>query len=501
MKKRTWLRLTLAVLMVVLFNLFVVSVFAQEDETEPAETEEVAPEATEASVEEVADVAADLAYLTSNLDTVWMLIAAFLVFWMQAGFALVEAGFVRAKNITNILMKNLFDFVIGTMLFWAVGFGIMFGTGNDFFGTEWFFFSDSIQAEFAETYSFLNVPVYAFFFFQLVFAATAATIVSGAMAERTEFKGYLAYSAVISAVIYPVVGHMIWGGGFLAQLDTPFHDFAGSTVVHSTGAWCALVGAMVIGPRIGRFGKGSSPIPGHNMTIATLGVFILWLGWFGFNPGSQLSSDATSIARVTVNTNIAAAAGAFVALMIGWYISGKAQLPWGLNGALAGLVAITAPCYVIKSPGEAIIVGAIGAVIMYVIVVLMERFEIDDPVGAVGVHGGAGVWGTLSVGIFGDDPLAQGILHGGGADQLVSQAIGIGIVAAYVIVSASILFIALKSIGWLRVSAKGENLGLDIYEHGMVAYPEFTNSPSAPTLVNEAYPVKRSTSVVPAEGK
>ncbi|MBZ0305792.1 MAG: ammonium transporter, partial [Anaerolineae bacterium] len=462
--------------MVVLFNLSVFTAVAQEEEPETTETTETAV------VEEVPDLAGDIAYLTSNLDTVWMLVAAFLVFWMQAGFALVEAGFVRAKNITNILMKNMFDFVIGTFLFWAVGFGIMFGTGNDFFGTDWFFFSDGIQAEFSEVYSFLTVPVYAFFFFQLVFAATAATIVSGAMAERTEFKGYLVYSAVISAVIYPVVGHMIWGGGFLAQLDTPFHDFAGSTVVHSTGAWCALVGATIIGPRIGRFGKEGTAIPGHNMTIATLGVFILWLGWFGFNPGSQLSADAASIARVTVNTNIGAAAGAFVALMIGWYLTGKAQLPWGLNGALAGLVAITAPCYVIKNPGEAIIVGAIGAAVMYAVVVLMERLEIDDPVGAVAVHGGAGVWGTLAVGIFGDDALAQGILHGGGADQLITQVIGIGIVAAYVIVTAIILFGSLKAIGWLRVSKTGEIVGLDIYEHGMVAYPEFTNSPSEPVL-------------------
>lgn len=494
MNKRRWFKFTLAALMVILFNLFVLTAAAQEDET----TEEPT---TEVVVEEAPDMAGDLAYLTSNLDTVWMLVAAFLVFWMQAGFSLVEAGFVRAKNITNILMKNLFDFVIGTILFWAVGFGIMFGTGNDFFGTEWFFFSDSIQAEFSEIYSFLTVPVYAFFFFQLVFAATAATIVSGAMAERTDFKGYLVYSAVISAVIYPVVGHMIWGGGFLAQLDTPFHDFAGSTVVHSTGAWCALIGAIILGPRIGRFGKGGTAIPGHDMTMATLGVFILWLGWFGFNPGSQLSADASSIARVTVNTNIAAAAGALTALMIGWYLTGKAQLPWGLNGALAGLVAITAPCYVIKNPGEAIIVGAIGAAVMYAVVVLMEKLEIDDPVGAVAVHGGAGIWGTIAVGIFGDDALAQGILHGGGSDQLITQLIGIGIVAVYVMVAATILFTILKAIGWLRVSAKGESLGLDIYEHGMVAYPEFTNSPSEPVLVNEPSVVKRNPIVSTAEGK
>lgn len=495
MRKRSWIRLCLTGILVVLFSLSVVSAFAQEEETEPTETT-----TEETAVQEVPDFAADVTALVSNLDTVWLLIAAFLVFWMQAGFALVEAGFVRSKNITNILMKNLFDFVMGTLLFWAIGFGVMFGSGNDFFGTDWFFFSDSIQGEFAAAYSFLTVPVYAFFFFQLVFAATAATIVSGAMAERTEFKGYLVYSAVISAVIYPVVGHWIWGGGVLAQLDTPFHDFAGSTVVHSTGAWCALIGAMFLGPRLGRFGKDGGPIPGHNMTIATLGVFILWLGWFGFNPGSQLNADATSIARVTVNTNIAAAAGALTAMLIGWYFTGVAQLPWGLNGALAGLVAITAPCYVIKNPGEAMIVGAIGAAVMYTIVILMERVQIDDPVGAVAVHGGAGVWGTLSVGIFGNDDLAKGILHGGGADQLVSQGMGIVMVAVYVMVAAAILFAILKSIGWLRVSAKGETLGMDIYEHGMVAYPEFTNAPSEPTPVVE-YVGGTRPSVARAEGK
>jgi Amt family ammonium transporter len=361
----------------------------------------------------------------------------------------------------------------------------MFGSGNDYFGTTWFFFGTSIQPEFAEAYSFLTVPVFAFFFFQLVFAATAATIVSGAMAERTDFKGYLVYSAVISAVIYPVVGKWIWGGGFLAQLDPFFHDFAGSTVVHSTGAWAALMGAMILGPRIGRFGKDGAPIPGHNMTFATLGVFILWFGWFGFNPGSQLNADASSIALITVNTNIAAAAGALTALLIGWYMSGVPQLPWGLNGALAGLVAITAPCYVIKNPGEAIIVGAIGAAVMYSIVLLMERLEIDDPVGAVAVHGGGGVWGTLAVGIFANDDAlgVVGLLHGGGADQLISQIIGILAVAAYVLVTAGILFSVLKAIGWLRAHEEGELLGTDIYEHGMVAYPEFTNSPSEPVQI------------------
>lgn len=406
--------------------------------------------------------------LTRNLDTLWMLLAGFLVFWMQAGFALVEAGFTRAKNISNILMKNLFDFVIGTLAFWAIGFALMYGGDGQFIGGEkWWFLTDA-----PEIFPGLTVSFFAFFFFQLVFAATAATIVSGAMAERTEFKGYLIYSAAISIFVYPIVGHWVWGGGWLAQLDTPFHDFAGSTVVHSTGGWLALVGALILGPRIGRFGKNAVPMPGHSMAMATLGTFILWLGWFGFNPGSQLNTDAASIALVTVNTNVAACAGALTAMLIGWYLQGKPQLGWGLNGALAGLVAITAPCAVV-TPGESIVIGTIGAAVMYAVVTGLERLKIDDPVGAVGVHAGAGVWGTLAVGIFASTDSVTGLLHGGGIDQLVTQFIGIGAVGTYVAACGVVLFSALRAIRWLRVSPEGEIAGLDLHEHGMSAYPEF----------------------------
>lgn len=405
--------------------------------------------------------------LTRNLDTVWMLVAAFLVFWMQIGFALVEGGFTRAKNITNILMKNLFDFVIGTLTFLAVGFALMYGGDGRFLGGEEWFFLDNAP----EIFPGLTVTFYAFAFFQLVFAATAATIVSGAMAERTQFRGYLIYSAAISMLIYPIVGHWIWGGGWLAQLDTPFHDFAGSTVVHSTGGWLALIGAIFLGPRIGRFGKNATPMPGHNMTLAMLGTFVLWLGWFGFNPGSQLNSDAFSISLVTVNTNMAACAGALAAVVIGWYFSGKPQLSWGLNGALAGLVAVTAPCAVI-TPTEAIIIGAIGAAVMVGVVSGLERLKIDDPVGAVGVHAGAGVWGTLAVGLFANTESVTGLLHGGGTEQLLTQLVGIGAVAAYVISAGVVLFGALKAANWLRVSPEGELMGLDLHEHGMLAYPE-----------------------------
>lgn len=422
---------------------------------------------------------ATLATLVANLDTVWMLLAAFLVFFMQAGFALVEAGFVRARNVTNILMKNFFDLALGSIAFWAIGFGVMFGTSNGIFGTDWFFLNNI-----PDVFPGLTVPTLAFFFFQFAFAATAATIASGAMAGRTEFVAYLIYSFVVTAIIYPFVGHWIWGGGWLASLDTPFWDFAGSTVVHSTGAWVGLVGAIFLGARRGRFGSGAAPIPGHSMTLATLGTFILWLGWFGFNPGSQLNADGASIALITVTTNLAAAAGAITSMSLGWYLVGKPQLPWALNGALAGLVAITASTAFV-TPSEAVIIGAIGGLIMYIGVGVLENFKIDDPIGAVSVHGFCGVWGTLAVGIFANvDGGPVGLLHGGGFAQLTSQLIGIVSVAIFVLTSAFILFSIIRATVGLRVPAEAELLGLDIYEHGMVNYPEFTNSPSEPILTN-----------------
>ncbi len=422
-----------------------------------------APEMGKLSAQED-DLAARLARFEANLDTVWLLIAAFLVFFMQAGFALLEAGFVSVKHVVNIMMKNLFDFAAASIMFGAIGFGIMFGAGNAFFGTEWFFLSGI-----PETYPGLTVPTYAFFFFQLVFAGTAATIASGAMGGRTEFRGYLLYSLIVSAVIYPVVGHWIWGGGWLASLETPFTDFAGSTVVHSTGAWIGLMGAIFLGPRLGRFGKDAKPMVGHNMTAATLGVFILWFGWFGFNPGSQLNADGAAIGLITVTTNLAAAAGAAAGLFINWIAVGKPQLPPMLNGALAGLVAITAPCAFV-TPTEAIIIGAIGGVIMYLGTLLLERLQIDDAVGAVPVHGFAGVWGTLAVGLFHGQ---TGLLHGGGAAQLISQIIGIVAAGGFVLLSSAIMFALIKATVGLRVSEEGEKMGLDAYEHGMVSYPEY----------------------------
>ena len=393
-KKRVGFKLLiLFVLAYFISNLVVGAVFAQDDsgsDSEDTTTEEVTSE--EGDDGAMAEAEEEAAPELSNLDTVWMLVAGFLVFFMQAGFALVESGFVRARNVVNIFMKNFFDLSIGAIGYWAIGFGLMFGASNGIFGSSWFFLSDL-----PEVYPGLTVPGYAFFFFQFAFAATAATIASGAMAGRTEFKGYLIYSLVVTVIIYPIVGHWIWGGGWLAEMG--FWDFAGSTVVHSTGAWVGLVGAIFLGPRRNRFGPDGVPMPGHSMTLAALGTFILWLGWFGFNPGSQLNSDASSIALITVTTNIAAAAGGLSAMIMGWYFVGKPQLPWGLNGALAGLVAITAPTAFV-TPGEAIIIGAIGGIIMFIGVNTLERMKIDDVVGAVSVHGFCGVWGTLAVGIF-----------------------------------------------------------------------------------------------------
>ncbi len=477
-RKKGFTLLVLFVLSYLLMTLVVGAVFAQgetDTDTDDVTTEEVTEVETEA-VEEVVEaeaVEADAVAEINNLDTVWMLVAGFMVFFMQAGFALLEAGFVRAKTVVNIFMKNFFDLSIGAIGYWALGFGLMFGAGNGFFGSEWFFLEGI-----PEVYPDLTVPTYAFFFFQFAFAATAATIASGAMAGRTDFRGYFVYSGMVTIFIYPIIGHWTWGGGWLADLG--FVDFAGSTIVHSTGAWVGLMGAIVLGPRLNRFGENSTPMPGHSMTMAALGTFILWFGWFGFNPGSQLDADGASIAYIAVTTNLAGSAGAITAMLLGWYLVGKPQLPWALNGALAGLVSITASPDMM-TPAQAILIGSIGGLIMYGGVNLLERFKIDDVVGAVSVHGFAGVWGTLAIGIFGPE---VGLLSGGGFDQLITQIIGVVAIGAFVIITSGAVFFALNSVGWLRAEREGEILGLDIYEHGMVAYPEFTNSPSEPIPFN-----------------
>lgn len=402
--------------------------------------------------------------LAMSIDTLWVLIASALVFFMQAGFALVEAGFTRQKNTVNIMTKNIIDFSLGSLLFWFIGFGLMFGSDfAGFIGKPDLFFTKGWEG---------GVPALAFLIFQTVFAATAATIVSGAMAERTEFKAYFFYSIAITAFIYPVSGHWVWGGGWLSQMEVPFHDFAGSTVVHSVGAWVALMGAIALGPRIGKYsGKKVNAIPGQNMTYGALGVFILWLGWFGFNPGSQLaasgSENASAISHIFVTTNLAAAAGTTSALVTSWLRFGKPALSLALNGALAGLVAITAGCDIV-SPAGAVVIGLLAGVLLVFSVTFFDHvLRIDDPVGAISVHGINGAFGTLMVGLLATE---GGLFYGGGAALLLSQLIGVVSVAAWAMGLGFILFKVLKATVGLRVSRRVEEEGLDIYEHGESAY-------------------------------
>lgn len=412
-------------------------------------------------------------------DTLWVLVAAFLVFFMQAGFAMVESGFTRAKNAVNILMKNLMDFSMGSIAYWAIGFAIMFGAGNAFMGTSgWFVPSETLEAGAATSSSIFSalewssVPTYAAWLFQLVFAATAATIVSGAMAERTQFKSYLIYSVFITGIIYPIVGHWVWGGGWLSSLG--MSDFAGSTVVHSTGGWLALTGAIVLGPRLGKYdGDGKPrPIAGHNLPLAALGVFILWLGWFGFNPGSQMGADALDISKIAVTTNIAAAAGAITAMITAWIMLGKPDAGMSLNGALAGLVTITAGCASV-SPSSAAIMGALGGIVVVLSVLLIENLRIDDPVGAISVHGTCGALGTLLLGLFDS---SSGVFYGGGFALLWAQFVGVIAVLVWCLVTGFILFYGIKAVTGLRVTEEEEQVGLDFEEHGASAYPDFNVS-------------------------
>lgn len=399
------------------------------------------------------------------INTVWTLIAAFLVFFMQAGFAMVETGLTRSKNASNIIMKNLMDFVIGSLIYFSVGFGIMFGVDKmGLFGTSGFFGMSSME------HLGLGIPLETFMIFQTVFAATAATIVSGAMAERTKFLAYLIYSGVITLIIYPIVGHWIWGGGWLSQKG--FIDFAGSTVVHSVGGWSALVGAAIVGPRIGKYNKDGKPnaIPGHSITLAALGVFILWFGWFGFNPGSTLAGTDMSIGKIAMTTNLSATAAAFVVLIITWIRYGKPDVSMTLNGALAGLVGITAGCASVSMIGS-IFIGIIsGFVVVFGIEFIEKVLKVDDPVGAIGVHGLCGSVGTLCVGLFATE---GGLFYGGGFQQLGVQAMGVGAVAAWVFATTFILFKTIKATIGLRVDKEHEDAGLDISEHGSEAYGDF----------------------------
>ena len=431
----------------------------------------------QSSVPEEVSNADKIAELSTGLNTVWMLLAAMLVFFMQPGFALVEAGFTRSKNTANILMKNLVDFMVGSILFWFIGFGLMFGVG-DVFGTPHLFDLDAMDNIIQN-----GLPIEGFLIFQTVFCATSATIVSGAMAERTKFSMYLAYTIAISVLIYPVSGHWTWGGGWLSNADPDsfmmsvfgytFHDFAGSTVVHSVGGWIALVGAAILGPRLGKYGKDgkSKAIPGHNLTLACLGVFILWFGWFGFNPGSQLAAaeygDQTAISHVFLTTNLAACTGGFLALIVSWIKYSKPSLSLTLNGILAGLVGVTAGCDLVSPMGAALIGAICGTVMIFAVEFIEHRLKIDDPVGASSVHGVCGSLGTILTGLF---AVEGGTFYGGGFGFLGAQIFGVIIVGGWAALMGYIIFKVLDKVHGLRVPARIEEEGLDIYEHGESAY-------------------------------
>lgn len=425
------------------------------------------------------------------VDTLWVMVTGMLVFFMNLGFATVESGMCRAKNCVNILSKNFVVFAATAIAFWALGFGLMFGDGvgalENFVGGKGLFFvnngvdgSPFTGADYRGDYSALNwtgVPLWVKFFFQLVFAGTAATIVSGAVAERIKYGTFIVFSLIMGCAIYPIVGHWIWGGGWLA--DMGFHDFAGSTQVHSIGGWAALTGAIILGPRIGKYTEDGkvNAIPGHNMTAATIGCLILWLGWFGFNPGSTMAADPNSIGIIAVNTNAAAVAATLTATITTWWLMGKPDIGMTLNGCLAGLVAITAPCLVVDY-NVATGIGAVAGVLVVVAVIMFDKLKVDDPVGATSVHLVNGVFGTLCVGLFCNsaDTVAGrklGLFYGGGADQLITQLIGIGSVAVFVLAISAAAWFILKYTMGLRVSREEEIEGLDIGEHGNEAYHGF----------------------------
>ncbi|EOQ87609.1 ammonium transporter [Leptospira yanagawae serovar Saopaulo str. Sao Paulo = ATCC 700523] len=416
--------------------------------------------------------------LTVGLDTLWVLVAGMLVFFMNAGFALVESGFAQSKNTVNILAKNFIVFAAATFSYWAIGWGLMFGDGTPFYAKDGIFFltgldnSPALGDDYKGVYSSMNwtgVPLLAKFFFQLVFAATAATIVSGAVAERIKFHSFLIFSFILVAVMYPFTGHWVWGGGWLAELG--FHDFAGSTVVHSVGGWAALAGAIVLGARKGKFLPDGriKPILGHNMTSAALGTLILWLGWFGFNPGSTMGvGDGVTMAHVIVTTNISAALGALASTVTAWIILKKPDLGMILNGTLAGLVGITAPCAIV-SPTSAAIIGAVSGVLVVLSVLFFDKIKIDDPVGATSVHLVCGIWGTLAVAIFGYEGSPAGV----DVPSILTQLYGILAIGGFTFVVSLALWFVLKLAGGIRVSEEEELSGLDLGEHGAEAYPDF----------------------------
>lgn len=410
--------------------------------------------------------------LKNNLDTVWVLFTGSLVFFMNPGFACIEAGMCRAKNLVHVLAMNYIIIACTSMAFWAFGFGIMFGNGNGFTGMTGFFPGLLDKTSFS-IFESSGVAISALFFFQMVFADTAGTILSGVIAERMKFSAYLMFAFLMGSLLYPVTGHWIWGGGWLATMG--FHDFAGSTVVHSIGGWVGLTGALMVGARIGKYDENGKPraVRAHNVGLVALGGFILWLGWFGFNPGSTLAADGRSIGYIFMTTNMAGAAGTFTALGIAWLYSRKLDFNMCVNGTLAGLVAITAPCDTVSMAG-AVAIGAIAGVLAYYTGFLFERMHIDDPVGALSVHLVNGIWGTLAVGIFGTaagsvGPVT-GLLYGGGFGPLGVQALGIAAVGGYTVAGSAVIWTIVKMTVGLRVSPISEIEGLDEHDHGYPGY-------------------------------
>jgi Amt family ammonium transporter len=499
LKKTFWFAPLIAAL-----GIFVAGEMARAQETPPAgepakaEAPAAAPGAPATEVKKE-DPSAAPAQFTQGLleqiggakvamDTMWTLIAGMLVFFMNLGFATVESGLCRAKNTVTILAKNFVVFAASSLAFLVLGWGLMFGDGNPFFGTQGLWFvsgadnSPAMGDAYKGVYSSINwtgVPLWTKFFFQLVFAGTAATIVSGAVAERIRFGAFYIFSFLMVGLIYPITGHWIWGGGWAAKLG--MFDFAGSTVVHSVGGWAALAGAIALGPRIGKYSKDGKvlPIPGHSIALATLGVFVLWFGWFGFNPGSTMAADPGAIGRIAVATNTAAAAAAIAASITAWLLLGKPDLTMILNGALAGLVAITAPCAFVSVPSS-LAIGLIAGVLVVLSVLFFDKIKIDDPVGAISVHLVCGVFGTLAVGLFAQDQFTpnttgNGLLFGGGAGLLMAQLAGVVAVGAFVFTVALIFWKILEATVGIRVSAEEEIEGLDIGEHGNVAYPDFVS--------------------------
>jgi Amt family ammonium transporter len=434
----------------------------------------------------------DAAMMKVAMDTGWVLLTAFLVFFMNLGFAMVESGLCRAKNAVNILAKNFIVFAVSSIAFYVIGFGLMFGNGGGFVGLKGLVGaagadnSPAVGEAYRGVYAALNwtgVPLWAKFLFQLVFCGTAATIVSGAVAERIKFYSFIAFSLVITGVLYPITGHWIWGGGWLASRG--MFDFSGSTVVHSVGGWSALAGVLLLGPRIGKYKPDGSarPIFGHNMSTATMGVFVLWFGWFGFNPGSTMAMNPPAIAHIAVTTNTAAAAAALSATAVSALMLRKPDLSMILNGALAGLVAITAPCAFVSVPSS-VVIGLVAGGIVVLAVLMFDRLRIDDPVGALSVHLVNGVFGTLAVGLFADKAVAaaigtdsallrNGLFYGGGAVQLGTQALGALAVGTFTFGAALFVWFLIKITMGIRVSKEEEMRGLDIGEHGMEAYTGF----------------------------